>query len=235
MAITRYLAMTAAEIDTAHTLPPGLGYMACHFSPYSTGLSNIPRQLPPGSMLILTDRTPIHGHDPSLIAQQLTLAMEELGCDRLLLDLQRPDVEETRQLVRHLAAALPVLPGVSSPYAEGLNCPVLVPPVPPDVAITDHLAPWQGLEIWLEASLAPLRLILTSRGLVRESPCLPNTQSPIHQDPALHCHYTIHLTPDSAQFTLWRTAEDLTALLTEAESLGVTMAVGLYQELATCP
>lgn len=235
MAITRYLAMTAAEIDTAHTLPPALGYMACHFSPYSTGLSNIPRHLPPGSMLILTDRTPIHGHDPSLIARQLTDAMAELDCHRLLLDLQRPDVEETRQLVAHLVSALPILPGVSAPYAGSLNCPVLVPPVPPDMAIADHLAPWQGREIWLEAALDPLRLTLTPQGLVRESPCPRSAAAPIHQDPALHCHYTIHLAPDSAQFTLWRTEEDLTALLAEARVLGVSLAVGLYQELAACP
>ena len=37
------------------------------------------------------------------------------------------------------------------------------------------------------------------------------------------------------RFTLFRTPEDLDALLTEGEALGVTRAVGLYQELHGIP
>ena len=56
-----------------------------------------------------------------------------------------------------------------------------------------------------------------------------------HRDEKLHCHYQIHTDADSARFTLFRTPEDLDALLTEGESLGVTRAVGLYQELHGIP
>ena len=50
-------------------------------------------------------------------------------------------------------------------------------------------------------------------------------------DPALYCHYRTQTYDDHIDFTLWRTREDLTGLLREAERLGVTLAVGLWQEL----
>ena len=71
MAIPLYLAMTAREFRICKTVPANMAWMACHFSPYGTGLSNLPTSLPPGSMIILNDRTPICGHDPELIAAQL--------------------------------------------------------------------------------------------------------------------------------------------------------------------
>ena len=52
MAMDVFLAMTAAEICGNRNLPANLGWMACHFSPYGTGLSNLPKQLPPSSLLI---------------------------------------------------------------------------------------------------------------------------------------------------------------------------------------
>ena len=49
------LAMTAAELGAA-PLPSHPAWMACHFSPYSTGLTNLPPKLPQDSLLILNDR-----------------------------------------------------------------------------------------------------------------------------------------------------------------------------------
>ena len=71
MAIRLYLAMTAAEIRENTGLPPKIAWMACHFSPYCTGLSNLPRILAAGSVLMLDDVTPIFHHDPQQIAAQL--------------------------------------------------------------------------------------------------------------------------------------------------------------------
>ena len=51
------------------------------------------------------------------------------------------------------------------------------------------------------------------------------------EDPAPHGHYRSKTFDDRIDFTLWRTRDDLTNLLREAESLGVTLAVGLWQEL----
>ena len=106
MAIRPFLAMTAAEIRGTETLPPKTAWMACHFSPYSTGLSNLPKALPPGSMVILDDITPIHGHDSETIADQLHPRLDALKCSGVLLDFQRPGYEEAELLAGRLSEAL---------------------------------------------------------------------------------------------------------------------------------
>lgn len=235
MAIRPFLAMTAAEIRGTETLPPKTAWMACHFSPYSTGLSNLPKALPPGSMVILDDITPIHGHDSEVIAAQLRHRLEGLECSGVLLDFQRPGYEEAGLLAEQLAEALPCPVVVSALYGQALNCPVFLPPVPPDASLSDYLAPWHGREIWLEMALDGEIITLTPAGATT-SPLLPAAQpSGGHWDGKLHCHYQIHTDADSARFTLFRTPEDLDALLTEGEALGVTCAVGLYQELHSIP
>ena len=47
---------------------------------------------------------------------------------------------------------------------------------------------------------------------------------------ALHCHYHVTLKDNAAEFTLWRTREDLASLLEEAQQLGIFTSVGLFQE-----
>ena len=110
-----------------------------------------------------------------------------------------------------------------------------MPPMPPDVNLADYLAPWQGREIWLELALDGETITLTPAGATT-APLPPAAQLlGGHRDEKLHCHYQIHTDADSARFTLFRTPEDLDALLTEGEALGVTRAVGLYQELHGIP
>ena len=122
MAIRPFLAMTAAEIRGTEALPPKTAWMACHFSPYSTGLSNLPKALPPGSMVILDDITPIHGHDSETIAAQLRPRLDALKCSGVLLDFQRPGYEEAELLAGRLSEALPLPPwGVSALYGRGAD------------------------------------------------------------------------------------------------------------------
>ena len=121
MAIHTYLAMTAAEFAATENLPEHVAWMACHFSPYGTGLSNLPHSLPPGSLLILNDRIPIYGHDPNRIGQQLLESAEIIHCSGLLLDFQRADVEESLRLAAHLISALPCPVAVSDCYADPLR------------------------------------------------------------------------------------------------------------------
>ena len=230
MALPLYLAMTAAEIRGNSTLPSRLGYMACHFSPYGTGLSNLPGALPDNAMLILNDRTPIHGHDPELICAQLESLITGLQCECILLDFQRPECEETLLLAEKLCT-LPCPVGISACYAADLDCPVFLPPVPPDVPLPEYLHPWERREIWLEAALDGMEITLTETGY--SSIPLPYPHCfPGFSDSKLHCHYCAKTSADSVKFTLSRTREDLDALLLEAESLGVTHAVGLWQELS---
>ena len=228
MANPPYLAMTAAEFSRCNDLPPRLAWMACHFSVYGRGISNVPRALPKGSMLILNDRIEPVGIDPELVARQLHDVVENLECGGLLLDFQRPDEPETAALVKHLLQHLPCPTSVSHFYAKDLDCPVFLPPVPIDTPVEEYLVPWAGRDIWLEAALGGCILELTESGCVQKPLLEPIWDG--HTDETLCCHYQIDL-GDTATFRLHRTESDLKQLLRRAESLGVTHTVGLYQEL----
>ena len=228
MALPLYLAQTAAEM-AGNPLPEKSAYMACHFSSGGKGLSNLPEALPPGSILILDDSSPMDGHDPARIAQELRDLIRMHDCEALLLDFQRPGFPAQAKLAQQLTEAFPCPVGVSELYSGGLSCPVFLPPAPPDMLLPEYLAPWRGRDIWLEAALDGLSLTLTEAGCAAEM--LWNYPEDGRLDEKLHCHYTIETTADSAIFRLWRTGPDLASLLSEAESLGVTRAIGFWQEL----
>ena len=223
-----YLAMTAAEIQRSTPLPQKLAYMACHFSPYSTGLSNLPDFLPEGSILILNDRTPIAGHDPDCIVRQLAQLVDDTRAASILLDFQRPDCPETANLVKALAGKLPCPVAVSQSYAaEGF--PVFLPPIPPDVPWEEALAPWNGWEIWLDAAPGHMCITVTAQGAAdTPADCPADGLWQAHAD--LCCHYLIQLGSDWARFFIHRTEEDIHHLLEKTRHLGVTTAIGLYQE-----
>ncbi len=226
MPIVTYLAVTAAE--SRASMPENMAWMSCLFSPYGTGISNIPAALPPGAMLILSDLTPICGHDPMRVAEQLTECVSRLDCCGVLLDFQRQGNDETPAMVEHLLE-FPFPVAVSQTYAKELDCPVFLPPPLPHQPITEYLAPWQGREIWLEAALERSAVTVTSKGTSYAPTHQSDTPLP-HHEPELCCHYRLDLRSDTAVFTLGRTKEDLDDLLRQAKNFGVTKAVGLYQE-----
>ena len=230
MGISRYLAMTKGEM--AHfSCPDGYfpGWMACHFSPYGTGLSNFPRQLSPGSMLILNDRTPICGHDPMLIRQQLEAAVVAYGCDSVLLDFQRPDAEETAALCAVLTKGLPCPVGISDLYAKETDGPVFLSPVPVDILPKEHLAPWQGREIWLEIAPEAEEITVTENSSTTQLlPSLPERDG--FFDDTLCCRYFQEVGSREIRFTLWRDTAALEALTETVAALGITRTVGLFQD-----
>lgn len=231
MAIPMFLAMTGAEWQANQDITARIAWMACHFSPYGTGLSNRPKSLPPRSLLILNDRTPVWGHDPELIARQLAKTVTELDCQAVLLDFQRPQMRETLEIVNAISQRVPCPVAVTEFYAEGLDCPVFLSPVPPNISLGQHLAPWKGREIWLELALDGMEISVTSEG-PRFTPLpLSEPESAVHRDEELLCHYDIAVLPERIRFRLGRTPEDIAALLSAAEEQGVTCAVGLFQEL----
>ena len=228
MALPLYLAQTPTEM-AGNPLPRGMAYMACHFSPGGTGLSNLPEVLPAGAMLILDDSAPMDGHDPERIVEQLSPRISELGCESLLLDFQRQNIPGQQKLAQLLTASLPCPVGVSELYADRVSCPVFLPPCPPDRPLPEYLAPWQHREIWLEAALDGITLTLTESGCCA-APLWGFPEAGLTDEP-LRCRYQIETTANSAVFRLWRTKSDLDGLLNEAESLGVAKAIGLWQEL----
>lgn len=228
-----YLAMTAAEIDAAESLPERPAYMACHFSPYGTGLSNFPVRLPENSILMVNDRTPICGHDKELICRQLTQLLEQYRCNWVLLDLQRPDEPESRQLAAYLCDRLEDKIAVSDLYAQGLSCPVFLPPLPVGQSLSDHISPWAGREVWLDICCDAVSITVTGEGSTRSTiPCCDPDELPFCHD-ALHCGYKTQVFDDRAVFTLCRNATHLPALIKEGKDAGITHFIGLHQELKT--
>ena len=224
MSMPLYLAMTAAEISRKEQLPQHLAYMACHFSPYSTGLSNMPNQLPKNTMVILNDRIPVCGQDPDTVACQLAQLCEETEADSILLDLQRPFDDHTEKIVRAIldTAVCPV--GVSEIYAYNLDTPVFISVPPLNQTFTQHAKRWEGREIWLEAALEQATYAIT------ETDCRPvySTSTAPLSCPSLFCHYGFREEADQVILSLERTREDLLALIDESP---VTKTIGLYQQL----
>lgn len=230
MALPFYLAMTAAEFSAAETLPVQVAWMACHFSSYGLGLSNLPQQLPAGAMIILNDRTPIHGHDPAVIARQLHTLWEALHPSCFLLDFQRPDMQETAAVARAITETLPCPVGITEHYARELDCPVFLPPVPLLTPLEEYLKPWQGRKIWLEIAPEAETVTVTAEG-AKIAPALPVAlEPPVFENKKLHCRYHTTVAEDRAVFSLQRDSAHIPELLEAARALGITQAVGLYQQ-----
>lgn len=229
MKIPTYLAMTGSELSEAGPLPCPAALLGCHFDSRGPGLTGLPEALPEGSMLILDDSVLPEGLDSDRVLGQLSEFTEAFRCTGVLLDFQRPVTPSLFRLAELLTEALPCPAAVSEAYADSLSCPVFVAAPPAHVSLERHLARWKGRELWLELAPAPETAAVTASGTVfTPLPGLPEAGG-IKADPDCRCR--IALTEDSAVFTLFRNREDLAALLTRAEALGVTRAVGLWQEL----
>ena len=229
MVLPLYLAMTAAEIQGSCASAERLAWMACHFSPYAKGISNAPAFLPQGSMLILNDRIPPQGHDPQLVARQLTEAAEQAEAERLLLDFQRPELPLLREVAAAVVekAACPV--AVTPLYADALPCPVFLLPRL-HKPLGEQLQAYPGREIWLEAALECQQVTVTEKGSQFTEIPLQDGNFP-HADEKLHCSYRTEVGADFVRFTLQRDQAQLQKLLEQAQTLGVACAVGLYQQL----
>ena len=226
-----YLATTAAELSGTAPQEGKIAYMACHFSPGDSGLSNIPPALPTGSMLILNDQLPICGHDPHRIGEQLEQALEDLRCDSLLLDFERPENEETVRLCRFLTKELRCPLGISHHYANDLDCSVFLPPPPLDMPLAECLKPWQSRKIWLESALEAAEFTITADGCQVSPLPYERNQEETFIEESLHCRYRCRVDSDKIRFFLYRTEDQLDVLSKEANALGVEKNIGLFQQL----
>ena len=232
MVLPLNLAMTPSEITCCTALPEQVAWMSCHFCACTEGIANIPEALPAGAMLILTDRESCSGHSPGLVARQLLDTVSRFQCESVLLDSQRPWCAESGAMVRAIAA-LPCPVAVTEAFANETDGPVFLAPCPLHMPLDAYLRPWKGRDIWLEAALCQERITVTTEG-VSCAPVFP-TQAlggGFH-DRKLHCRYRTSVSPDCISFTLFDTPETLAEKLEAARSLGVSRAVGLYQELGT--
>lgn len=222
-----FLAQTSGE--TKKQLPEKLAYIALHFSPYSTGLSNLPVDLPKSSILLLDDSMEPINHDPQLVSEQLLQLINQFSPVGILLDFQRPVTEKLKAMASYIVKALPCPVGVTELYARDLGCPVFLSPLPANKALKDYIEPWKKQGVYLEIAPEGLEITVTETGSSATT-IFPVTGLPL-VDQRLHCHYQVDVSPGKVVFTICRYKEDLAALVQEAESLGVLGCVGLYREL----
>lgn len=235
MVLPLYLAMTAAEMFSRCSLPSRFAYMACHFSPYTQGITNIPDQLPPGAMLILNDRMCCKGHSADLVVSQLLEVITRQNCESVLLDFQRPPEIESLTMVNTIIQSLPCPVAVTEGYGTGHSCPVFLSPAPMHMPLSEYLEPWTGREIWLEAALCQEVITVTDGG-TEYTPVFPTGElTGGFYEETLRCMYHTEVTPEQIRFTLFETPETLEQKLEHAHSLGVSRAIGLWQELGTFP
>lgn len=227
MGLPHYLAMTPEEFATSSSLPEHIAWMSCRFSPDGNGLMQVPTTLPTGSILVLDDAISPKGHAPAQIAEQLKPVLK--GVCGLLLDFQKPDNPETATLAKALVQLQLCPTGVSEPYAQALDCPVFLPPVPLHRSVEEYLAPYAGREIWLDTTPAGEIIRITPEGVeyLPDGAAQPGT---LHPDSLLHCHYRTTVTEHDICFSLFRTVSDEADFLKTAAELGVTRTFGLYQE-----
>lgn len=231
MVLPLNLAMTPTEIAAAPALPAEIAWMAFHFSSDGQGLTNLPSRLPEGALLILDDSIPCKGHRTDLVVQTLSEVISQFRCNGILLDFQRPENEDSAAIAAALAASLPCPVAVTPEYAEALSCPVFLPPAPLHMPLEKYLRPWKGRAIWLEAALEQETITVTKSGTDCQSG-LPSEPFPSgFFDESLCCRYHTAVSADCITFTLFDTPQTLKKKLELACSLGVTRAVGLYQEL----
>ncbi len=222
-----FLAQTAAEFGQELPHSAKKAWMACHFSPYGTGLSNLPDRLPEGSMVIVDDFIPVAEHDPERIAAQLKEVVQAFRCSRVLLDFQRPGEERTAAIAKAIVEALPCPVGISEDYAKDAQCPVFLPPLPLHMPLADYIKPWAGRPVWLEVMPDCAAYTITEEGCKRAE-CEAIGPFP-HFDEGACCRYRTEVLEDAVRFTLCRGTEELRRL----RQTGATDCfVGLFQAFA---
>ncbi len=222
-----FLAMTLPEIK--ENLPNRMAYMALHFSPYDTGLSNIPGFLPQGCILLLDDSMPADMHNREVVAQQLKVLVDQFSPAAVLLDFQREASPESETMVDSILQALPCPVGATEQYASKFGCPVFLSPLPVNKPIEEHLTPWLQQGVFLELATESIATTVTRDG--SRTSAIPYTDSFPLEDQKLCCHYDVEVQKGEAIFRLTRTKKDLAVLAEQAYRMGVKGVVGLYWEL----
>ena len=231
MDLPLYHAMTAAEFSSVQKLPKNIAWMACHFSAYSTSLSNLPAEIPAGSMIIINDKMPPSGHDKFAIAEQLNRLADRHKVSYFLLDFERKETEETAEMVQHLTSALNRQVAVTESYAHAGKGPVLISMPPPHISLKQQIGKIQNRELWLELAMETEIATIDSNGCHFSSYCGEEFPEKEFTDSALHTKYRLQICNNHAKYLLKREIAEVADIMKEAKNLGITAFVGLYQQL----
>ena len=202
MVLPLYLAMSAVEMRPI---------------PHPAFLVLEDSQTPPAGVLpVITDAFP---------PDRQTLLRLCQGRDAVLLDFERPPTAQVREMIRDLPCPAGAPPGYAH---EG---PLFLPPAPLHVPMEEYLSPWKGREIWLEAALQRQVVTVTAEGCTVFPPCTNTDFEGGFYSEKLQCRFRQNFSENQAVFTLFDTPDTLRIKLDRAGELGVTRAIGLFQEL----
>lgn len=230
MDLSIYPAFAGAELEAMLQYPGKTAWLGCHLSAYGSGITPLPAALKHCDMLVLTDEMPPEGHDSKAVAAELWSQANILGCERILLDFQRPPSEESLQIIQCVLEKAYVPVGVTSKYAQQLTCPVFLAPPPLWTPLEEAISPWVGREIWLEIAPESGCVTLTKEGS-SYAPCGTKPDYPF-TDHGLCLSYKAEIYANKASVFLHRGISNLPHWLVQAEALGIRAAVGLYQQLS---
>ena len=225
MDIKCYIAMTEAEIYSAPKLPQHTAWMACHFSPYGTGLTNLPRRLPENAMVILNDRIPPSGHDMVEIADTLN----SINCNCYLLDFQIPKKKETEILVQYLSSQLRKPAAVSEYYSHCTNGPILAG-LSPHRKVSDIIHDHSDREIWLELTTDIQMLSVYSDHTESISMNTGKQWKKYIAWDGICSRYHIELFDDHVDYYFSRTIPQIKQHLSQIDQTKITKAIALYQQ-----
>lgn len=235
MSIPLFLAMTSSEFSTCTQPPHSIAWLALHFSMSGPGLSNRPRRLPPGSLLILDDRSPWADHSIEVVCKELVALLLDCQAYGLLLDFERPPTEATLLLVQALCqccSELNVPLAAPSAYLKRCNAIHFISPIPfqqmPDKS--------DSVTFWLDASPAALEVLITEGNAVSREIFVPSSEviaaEHCFYSEILRCHYFSKAVPGGICLTLFRTAKSIRQMLSCEQAAPFQLAVGLWKEFA---
>lgn len=225
MAIQRILAMTAEEIRNHPSPPSGFAYLGCHLSAELGKLSGLPEALPKGCGLVIDDRNLISQVDEKAVTEQIAA----FNPAYVILDFQRSPTEPYQKLADALTK-LPCPVPMPPAYGKDHHCPVFLPPIPPNVPMPEHFAPWTNRQIWLELALDAVEITVTAKGSQVQALPFAEDAPSAHMDSMLHCHYKISQQSDALRFYCYRTRSDVEEMLRTPLPENLTHAVGLFRE-----
>lgn len=182
------------------------------------GVSHFPKGMP----LLLTDEGCPLLPDPASVCEKIKTA------PWVLLDFEQCASPEVIRWAADFAACAPCPVAVAQVLADHRSGPVFLPPPPLDMPLSEYLRPFREREVWLEASLQAITIVLSARG-TEVSQGQPTGEA--IYDPELACMYHAEASPDALRFTLFDTKQTLRQKAQLALELGVKRILCFDHEL----
>ena len=228
MNLSIYMAFVAAESEAILRYKGKAAWLGYHLSAFDSGITPRPSFLDSCHMLVLTDETPLLHHDPQKVTSEICAEAKSLGCEKILLDFQRPPTEKSLVLAKSILRSAPCAVGITECYANDTDCSVFLPSPPLWTPLQETIAPWKGRDIWLEIFPEDGCITITKKG-GNYSPSAPLENYPFC-DNALCLSYSTEQYAQQVKVHLHRGITEMKAFLHLADSLGISAAIGLYQQ-----